>query len=91
MSADGLAEGRYRSVEVSLPGGYLMMRAVAGDQTDGRCTVIASRADPDTLRFFQIQCDPRQAARWLKEFAAGTFHPDWKGWKDVTKRLLPKK
>lgn len=91
VSADGLAEGRYRSVEVSLPGGYLMMRAVAGDQTDGRCTVIASRADPDTLRFFQIQCDPRQAARWLKEFAAGTFHPDWKGWKDVTKRLLPKK
>ena len=25
------------------------------------------------------------------KFAAGTFHPDWKGWKDVTKRLLPKK
>ena len=90
VSADGLAEGRYRMVEVGLPGGYLMMRATAGDQADGRCTVLASRADPDTLRFFQIRCDPRQAARWLKEFAAGSFQPDWKEWKDVTRRILPK-
>ena len=90
VSADGLAEGRYRRVEVGLPGGYLMMQAMAGDKSDGRCTVITSRADPDTLRFFQIRCDPRQAARWLKEFAAGSFQPDWKQWKDVTKRLLPK-
>ena len=63
VSADALVEGRYRMVEVGLPGGYLIMQVTAGDKSDGRCTVVASRADPDTLRFFQIRCDPRQAAR----------------------------
>ena len=89
VAADGLVDGTYRFVEVLLPGGYLLMQAAAGDKADGRCTVTASRADPDQLRFFEIRCTHRQAAQWLCDFAAGRFQTDWKGWKDCTERMLP--
>lgn len=62
------------------------MGIYGGDKTDGRCRVSVTRADPDKLRYFRNLCTHRQAAAWLREFARGTFRPDWKEWKDYTRQ-----
>ncbi len=86
-AAQGIVDGSYQAVDVTLPGGYLWMRVQIGDQTDGRCRVSVTRADPDRLRYFRNRCTHRQAAAWLTAFAKGNFCPDWKQWKDYTRQV----
>ncbi len=86
VAAEGIADGTYKTVELTLRGGYLWMQVQAGDKTDGRCRISVTRADEDKLRFFQRRCTHRQAAAWLMEFAEGKFSPDWKEWKDYTRQ-----
>ena len=86
VAAEGLVDGSYQMVDLTLPGGYLWMRIHAGDASDGRCKVLVTRADTDKLRYFRNQCTHRQASDWLNAFAKGTFQPDWKEWKDYTRK-----
>ena len=86
VAAEGITDGTYRTVELTLRGGYLWMQVQAGDKTDGRCQVSVTRADGDKPRFFKRRCTHRQAAAWLTEFANGRFSPDWKEWKDYTRQ-----
>lgn len=86
VGAEGLTDGTYQSVDLTLRGGYLWMRVQVGDKTDGRCQVFVTRADEDKLRFFKTRCTHRQAAEWLMEFAQGKFSPNWKEWKDYTRQ-----
>lgn len=86
VAAEGVENGSYQNVDLTLPGGYLWMGIYGGDKTDGRCRVSVTRADPDKLRYFRNLCTHRQAAAWLREFARGTFRPDWKEWKDYTRQ-----
>ncbi len=86
VAAQGLQDGSYQSVDLTLPGGYLWMRIQGGDKSDGRCRIFVTRADPDQLRYFRNLCTHRQAAAWLMEFAQGKFRPDWKQWKDYTRQ-----
>ena len=86
VAAEGLVDGTYQSVDLTLKGGYLWMRIQAGNKTDGRCSVSVTRADSDKLRFFKNLCTHRQAAAWLLEFAKGNFRPDWKEWTDYTRQ-----
>lgn len=86
VAAEGLKEGNYQMIDLTMPGGYLWMRVQAGDKADGRCKVSVTRADPDKLRFFRNLCTHKQAAVWLVEFAKGKFQPDWKDWKDYTRQ-----
>lgn len=87
VAADGMVDGSYQQVDLTLPGGWLWMRLAAGNADDGRCTVLVSRADPDTLRLFKIKTTPRKAAAWLMDFARGQFRPDWTQWEDITKEV----
>lgn len=87
VAADGMVDGSYRQVDLTLPGGWLWMQLSAGDANDGRCNVCVSRADPDMLRFFRTKTTPRKAAAWLMEFARGQFQPDWSQWEDYTKQV----
>lgn len=87
VAADGMVDGSYQQVDLTLPGGWLWMRLVAGNADDGRCTVLVTRADPDTLRMFKIKTTPRKAAAWLMDFARGQFRPDWSQWEDITKEV----
>ena len=86
VAAEGLVDGSYQMVELVLTGGYLLMRIDGGNKMDGRCTVSVTRPDGEKLRFLENHCTHRQAAAWLLEFAKGTFTPDWKEWKDITRR-----
>lgn len=86
VAAQGLEDKSYQMVDLTLPGGYLWMRIQGGDKTDGRCKISVTRADSDKLRYFRNISTHRQAASWLREFAEGTFHPDWKEWKDYTRQ-----
>ena len=90
VAAEGITDGTYQSVDLTLRGGYLWMRIQTGDKMDGRCHVSVTRADPDKLRFFKTRCTHRQAAEWLMEFAQGKFSPNWKEWKDYTRKAEKK-
>ena len=90
VAAQGIVDGTYHLVDLTLPGGFLWIQVAAGDASDGRCTVKVTRPDPKELRFFQIKCTHRQAAAWLLEYARGDFHPDWSQWKDYTKAARKK-
>jgi len=85
LAAEGIADGTYQMVSLSRK--YLWIRIEAGDKSDGRCTVRASRADPDKLRFFTTKTSPRQAAAWLLSYSTGKFLPGGEGWKDYTKEV----
>lgn len=87
VAADGLADGIYQLVDLTLPQGYLWIRATAGDKTDGRCTVEATRPDGAILRFYTAKMSPREAASWLTGYPDGVFQPGGKGWKDCTKQM----
>lgn len=86
VAAEGLISGAYQSAELTLPGGYLWFRAAAGDASDGRFHVFATRADADQLRFFQTRCTHRQAAEWLRLYARGQFRPNAPEWTDYTRQ-----
>lgn len=87
VGAEGIMDGSYRQVDLTLPGGYLWIRVIAGDRTDDRCTVTATRADADKLRFFTTKCAARQAASWLVDYYDGSFRPGGSDWKDTTRKM----
>ena len=90
MGADGIVDGSYRQVDLTLPGGYLWIQVKAGDRTDGRCTVTATRPDGPVLRYYSAKCTHRQAAAWLLDYYDGKLRPDGADWKDVTKKMTGK-
>ena len=85
LAGEGLASGKYTVVALFAGPRYLYLKA--GDRSDGRITVNASRPDPDKLRVFETKCTDRQARQWLLEMAEGTFDPDLSAWTDITKKL----
>jgi len=88
LAGENLARGTYTAVALYAGARYLYLQA--GDKTDGRITVNASRPDPDELRVFEIKCTDRQARAWLLEMNDGTFAPDFSQWKDITRQLRKK-
>ena len=91
VAAEGLVDGSYQKVRLSLHSRFLLMEIIAGDASDARCTVRASRPDPDKLRFFEAKTTPRQAAEWLRGYYAGSFLPGGSEWKDYTKQVEKRK
>ena len=87
VAADGLADGTYQLVDLTLPQGYLWIRATAGDRSDGRCTVEATRPDGGMLRFYSAKMSPGEAASWLKGYPGEAYQPGGRGWKDCTKQM----
>ena len=85
LAGEGLSSGKYTVVALFAGPRYLYLKA--GDRSDGRITVNASRPDPDKLRVFETKCTDRQAQQWLLEMAEGAFDPDFSGWTDITKKL----
>ena len=90
VGADGIVDGSYQQVDLTLPGGYLWIRVKAGDKTDGRCTVTATWPDGEVLRYFTAKCTHRQAAAWLMDYCDGKLRPGGPDWKDVTKKMTKK-
>lgn len=92
VAAEGIIDGSYRQVDLTLPGGYLWIRLVAGDKMDGRCTVTATKPDGTILRYFTAKASPRKAAEWLMGYSDGKFLPggEDEDWKDVTKQMTKK-
>ncbi len=87
LAADGIVDQSYQMVRCVKKGGYLLMTVRAGDKMDGRCTVTVSRPVEGELRFFETKCTHRQAADWFLAFYDGTFSPQWREWKDVTRKV----
>lgn len=85
LAGTGLAEGKYTVAALFAGPRYLYLKA--GDKSDGRITVNASRPDPDKLRVFETKCTHRQAQEWLIQMFEGIFDPDFSQWKDITKQL----
>ena len=90
VGADGIVDGSYQQVELTLPGGYLWIQVKTGDKTDGRCTVTATWPDGEVLRYFTAKCTHRQAAAWLMDYCDGKLRPGGPDWKDVTKKMTKK-
>lgn len=85
LAAEGLVDGTYQMV--ALARGCLWIRVKAGNKSDGRYTVRATRPDPDKLRFFTTKTTHRQAAAWLLAYSKGEFLPGGPDWKDYTKEV----
>lgn len=85
LAGEGLADGKYTVVALFAGARYLYLKA--GDKSDGRVTVNASRPDPDKLRVFETKCTDRQAQEWLIQMFEEIFDPDLSQWKDITKKL----
>lgn len=85
LAGEGLANGKYAVVALFFGPHYIYLKA--GDQTDGRITVNASRLHTNKLRVFETKCTHRQARQWLLELYEGSFTPDFSQWKDITKKL----
>lgn len=88
IAGEGIIDDSIRQVTLTQKGGYLMMRVDIGDKMDGRSTVHVSRPMGEELRFYGTKCSPRQAARWLLEFYDNRFSPDWREWKDDTRKVM---
>lgn len=82
-SAEGIIDGTYQTVEHILPQRNLWIRVKAGDKSDGRCTVEASRPDIPQC-YFSAKMSARQAASWLTGYPHGQFLPNGKDWKKYT-------
>ena len=90
VGADGIVDGSYQQVDLTLSGGYLWIQVKAGDKTDGRCTVTATWPDGEVLRYFTAKCTHRQAAAWLMDYCDGKLRPGGADWKDITKKMTKK-
>lgn len=87
VAADGIVDRTYQMVRYTKAGGWLLMTVESGTKTDGRCTVTVSQPVKETLHFFRIKCSYRQAAEYLLAFYENRFSPDWREWKDVTRKV----
>ena len=85
LAGEGLSSGKYTAVALFAGPRYIYLKA--GNQSDGRVTVNASRPEPNILRVFETKCTDRQAQEWLLQMSEGTFDPDFSQWKDITKKL----
>lgn len=85
LAAEGLVDGRYQLADLTHPEGYLWIRVTAGDRSDGRCTVEATRPEGETLGFYTAKMPPREAAAWLTGYPRGQYLPGGQGWKRVKK------
>lgn len=86
-AAEGLRDGTYKLAELTLPGGYLMLRVEPGGGADGLNTVTATNDVDGKLRFYTRKCSQRQAAGWLLEYYDGKFRPAKPEWKDITRKI----
>ncbi len=85
VAADGVADGTYQVVDLVHPAGYLWIRVTAGDRTDARCTVEATRPGGPELEFYIAKMPPREAAAWLTGYPRGQYLPGGGSWKRVKK------
>ncbi len=83
MAAEGLLDGTFQLVDLTHSSGYLWLRVTAGDKTDARCTVEATRPDGEELGFYVAKMPPREAAAWLTGYPHGQFLPGGRNWKRV--------
>lgn len=84
-AAEGIVDGTYQLVDLTHASGYLWIRVAAGDKTDGRCTVEATKPEGEELGFYITKMPPRQAAAWLTGYPRGEFQPGGRDWKRVKK------
>lgn len=85
VAAEGIVDGTYQLVDLTHPAGYLWIRVTAGDKTDGRCTVEATRPGGPELEFYIMKMPPREAAAWLTGYPHGQYLPGGEGWKRIKK------
>lgn len=85
LAAEGLVDGTYQIVDLTHASGYLWIRATAGDKTDARCTVEATKPGGEELEFYIARMPPREAAAWLTGYPRGEFLPGGRDWKRVKK------
>lgn len=85
LAAEGIVDGTYQIVDLTHSAGYLWLRVTAGDKTDGRCTVEATRPGGPELEFYMAKMPPREAASWLTGYPRGQYLPGGVGWKRVKK------
>lgn len=90
-AAEGIVDGTYQRVDLTLPQGYLLIRVTVGDRSDGRCTVEATRPDGAELGFYSAQMSARQAAAWLTGYPNGEYLPGGPEWKNITKQVSKKR
>lgn len=86
VAAEGLADGTYQIVGLTLPQSYRWIQVMTGNASDGRCTVEASRPGEDLKYYYVSKMTPREAARWLTGFADGLYLPGGEGWKKCIKK-----
>lgn len=83
MAAEGIVDGTYQLVDLTHPEGYLWIRVTAGDKTDGRCTVEATKPGGPELEFYIAKMPPKEAAAWLTDYPQRL--PGGGDWKKVKK------
>ena len=85
VAAEGLVDGTYQLVDLTHASGYMWIRVTAGDKTDARCTVEATKPEGGELGFYMAKMPPREAAAWLTGYPRGEFLPGGRDWKRVKK------
>ncbi len=81
LAAEGIVDGTYQLVDLTHPVGYIWIRVTAGDKTDARCTVEATKPGGPELAFYTAKMPPREAAAWLTGYPHGQYLPGGKDWK----------
>ena len=85
IAAEGIVNGTYQLVDLTHSVGYLWIRVTAGDKSDVRCTVEATKPNGEKLEFYKAKLPPREAAEWLMGYPYGRFLPGGRDWKRVRK------
>lgn len=85
LAGEGLADGKYSTVILTVGPRYLYLKA--GTKKDGRVMVNACIPESTGLQVYETKCTDRQAQTWLLELADGKFSLDHGQWKNVTKKL----
>ena len=78
-------DGTYQIADLTHASGYMWIRVTAGDRTDGRCTVEATRPEGQALALYITKMPPKEAAAWLTGYPRGEFLPGVRDWKRVPK------
>lgn len=91
LAAEGIVDGTYQLVDLTHANGYLWIRVTAGDQSDARCTVEATRPGGPELEFYIAKMSPRKAAEWLTGYPGAEYLPGGPEWKNITKQMKKRK